>query len=241
MNDSLLLLSCEHAVNQVPDALRGLFEDHEDLLDSHRAYDAGALRLAEELAHHFDAPLFRSRVTRLLIDHNRSPNSRSLWSEFSRSLDDAEKQELLDTYYLPFRAKLSAWLVKHLTPGHSVLHLSVHSFTPVLNGRVRSTDIGLLFDPSRRHENRLARLWQAELRRLFPTLNIHLNAPYLGRSDCHQTSYRSRYPDAAYQALELEINQALLEKDAGGWAGIRKGIVDSLAEIRRETAQKLVS
>ena len=236
MPEPILLFSCEHAVNRVPEGLRGLFEDREDLLDSHRAYDAGALGLAEELAQRFDAPLFRSHVTRLLIDHNRSPRNPGLWSEFSRDLEPGERCDLVQKYYRPFRARVAAWIAEQTARGHRVVHIAVHSFTPILNGNVRSTDVGFLYDPVRTDETGLASVWQKELQRLRPGLRVHRNRPYRGVSDCHQRSYRLLYDAQTYIALELEFNQKLLGGGQGGWVELRRQLADSLAAAVRGRA-----
>ncbi len=213
MAERAVLLTCEHACNRVPEGLHTLFEDHEELLDSHRGYDAGARELAQELANQFKAPLFCAEVTRLLIDHNRSPHNRNLWSTFSRDLDAADRRSLLEDHYLPFRERVAGWLAKRIEAGDRVLHLSVHTFTPHLDGRQRPTEIGLLYDPAIPAEAELARDWQRQLRQLAPQWRVHRNRPYRGDSDGHQRSYRKLYAAPEYLALELEVNQALL---AGG-------------------------
>ena len=234
MPEPLLLFSCEHAVNRVPDGLRGLFEDHEELLDSHRAYDSGALELAEELARTFSAPLFCSRVTRLLIDHNRSPYHRGLWSEFGERLEMSERRELVEKYYLPFRTRVATSIGEGIDAGASVLHISVHSFVPVLNGVVRHTDIGFLYDPARIHEAELAKAWQCHLQASTEELRVHRNRPYRGRSDCHQQSYRKLYPADRYLALELEVNQKLLGGDHRTKAMLHAAVVTSLKKTLDE-------
>ena len=89
-----------------------------------------------------------------------------------------------------------------------MLHLSIHSFTPVLHGQTRNADIGLLYDPGRAGERRLAVAWQKALRKRVPSLRVRRNYPYLGKADGFTTHLRRRFP-RAYLGLELEVNQAL--------------------------------
>ena len=228
MPEPVLLISCEHAVNYVPPRFHGLFEGHEVVLHSHRGYDAGALELAEYLAGELHAPCFKGQVTRLLVDHNRSPHNRTLWSEFSRQLDTADKEWLLDTYYRPFRACVSDWIAAQNGAGESVLHLGIHSFTPVLDGKPRTTDIGILYDPQRVAEKTFARLLQRALQSARPDLRVRMNDPYRGVHDGHQSGYRRQYAGDRYQAIELEINQSLVSGASVVWQVLQGEVASGL-------------
>ncbi len=210
MAETALVISCEHAVNTVPPDFEELFAGQEGVLTTHRGYDQGALALAKTLANSSQAPCFAARISRLLIDHNRSPNNRSFWSEFSRDLSPEQKHQLLAGYYQPFRDLTSEWINQQVLKGKAVLHLSVHSFTPVCTGRIRDLDIGLLYDPNRGPERAFAKHWQRHLRAAKTELRVKMNRPYHGMSDCHQAIYRLRYPAETYWAIELEVNQALI-------------------------------
>ncbi len=45
-----VLVSCEHAGNQIPAPYQALFANRQSLLTSHRGYDIGILPLARKLA-----------------------------------------------------------------------------------------------------------------------------------------------------------------------------------------------
>jgi len=229
MPDVALLLTCEHAVNHVPKEWKSLFASCPEVLRSHRAFDQGAADLAHYLATNLSAPVYEAKLTRLLVDHNRSPHNRSLWSEFSRELPGSEKLRLLESYYRPFRNEVAEWISKSLTDESKVVHISVHSFTPVLNGNNRAVDIGLLYDPGRSEEGFFADVWKSRLSVCRPDLRARFNVPYRGCSDSHLTSYRALYKSSDYVGIEMEINQSLVDgKD--GWAGLQKHIADSLIE-----------
>ena len=228
MAEAAFLVSCEHAVNHVPEAWRYLFSGREEILATHRGFDPGALTLARCLANALAAPCFEAEVTRLLIDHNRSPGNRGLWSEFSRNLSDREKKKILDDYYHPFRRRVADWIRDRHQKGLAVVHLSVHSFIPVLKGQTRRADIGLLYNPGHPAEYAFARAWQKRLKMLAPELRVRLNYPYRGASDCHQRSYRRLYPANAYLAFELEVNQALADRPSQQWNKLRDLLAESI-------------
>lgn len=230
MPDAALLITCEHAVNHIPERWISLFDGRRDVLDSHRGWDPGAMELARLLADAFSAPCFESRVSRLLVDHNRSPHNRFLWSDFSRKLPKEEQTMLLEEYYKPFRDEVGRWINCQHAKGRSVVHLSVHTFTPVLEGRTRNVDIGVLYNPKRLSEALFGRKWQLSLASSLPKLLVRRNQPYLGRSDAHLSTYRKLYGDAAYLGIELEVNQAFLGEEKI-WSNVCSGIVSSLGQI----------
>ena len=128
-----VVVTCEHAVNRIPREHAQLFRGCARLLDSHRGYDAGALVMARELAASLGAPLVTATVSRLLVDHNRSLSNFRVWSERTRSLPPAEKQRIIERYYAPYHG-VTAIIDNAVASGRRVIHISSHSFTPVLNG-----------------------------------------------------------------------------------------------------------
>ncbi len=260
-----LVLTCEHASNQVPARYRRALAGAAGLLHTHRASDAGALELARRLARGTDAPLIAGQVTRLLIDLNRSEDQAELWSPWSAALPAAERQRLLERLHRPFRAatraaidaqlhaqrhsqlgtqlhsqlgtqpstQLDAQLEAHPSPGarRAVLHLSVHSFTPVRRGQRRDMHVAFLFDPARPLEAELARRWRRALARLEPRLRIAFNRPYRGTDDGHTTALRRRYPPSRYAGLELEINQLFPRRGGPRWQRLQAHLLASLTAV----------
>ncbi|MGE4497415.1 MAG: N-formylglutamate amidohydrolase [Deferribacterales bacterium] len=203
-----IIITCEHAVNSVPSEFTSLFRGHEEVLSSHRGYDAGAAQAAELLGRFLDTAPVMGNITRLLIDLNRSPHNRTLFSEFSGKLTVPEKQRLLDEYHAPFRNRVLEAAEKAEKP---LLHISVHSFTPVLNGEVRKADIGILYDPAREREKTAAAVLAGALKTL--PYRVMKNSPYQGKSDGTAAWLRKLMPGSEYAGIELELNQKLL---AGG-------------------------
>lgn len=202
-----VVITCEHASNRVPAAYTGLFRGAGPVLGTHRGFDIGAASLARAFARGLGAPLFVGRATRLLVDLNRSETNRTLFSEFTRGMDRASRDAILARHYRPYRDEVTRHIEKRLHAGHGVLHLSVHSFTPVLDGRERYCDVGLLYDPKRAIERRLAADWRAQLARR-GDLRVRRNYPYAGVRDGFVPWLSRRLPATHYAGLELEVNQA---------------------------------
>lgn len=225
-----LVITCEHAGNVVPNRYRPLFVGHEHLLPTHRGWDPGALLLAREMAERFDAPLYFDETTRLLADLNRSVGSRELHSEATRHLSRSERRELLEAHYHPHRRRVDAAMAAAVAGGDRVVHIASHSFTPELNGHVRTADIGLLYDPGRPGEVAFTGAWLAALGRADPTLRLRRNYPYIGKSDGVAQVMRRRYPPERYVGIELEVNQRYVEAGGPSWRSIREILVDTLGE-----------
>ena len=202
-----IIITCEHGGNRIPSAYAALFRHHRQLLDSHRGHDAGSLVLARRLAGALDAPLFFATVSRLLVDLNRSIGHRAVFSEVTRTLTWEQRQQILARYYLPYRNEVEATIARRVASGGSVLHLSVHSFTPAMDGRARNTDVGLLYDPARTAERRVCQQLQGALQSAHPELRVGRNYPYRGTADGFTPYLRRLFPDKHYAGIEIEINQ----------------------------------
>ncbi len=203
-----LLVTCEHASHAVPAALTSQFVGAQDILRSHRGWDPFALEVARRLAREFSVPLIAGRYSRLVVDLNRSPHHRGVFSPWTRALDEGRKQRLRKlhaAHWARVSDAASALLERH---GRAV-HVAVHSFTPVLDGERRNADIGLLYDPRRRSELALARQLREQL--ATPDCRVRRNYPYRGVADGLPTALRARL-GPAYAGLELELNQAFARR-----------------------------
>lgn len=206
-----IVITCEHAGADVPDEWRHLFCDAAAALSTHRGCDLGALGVVERLAAGLAAPAFLSHYTRLLVDLNRSLGVESLFSEFTRDCGANERARIVERYYLPYRTSVEKALQRLIRDsGERVLHLSIHSFTPVLDGQVRAVEVGLLFDPARLAERELCEAWRPEVERALPNDRVRFNEPYEGTADGFTTYLRTVFSDDSYAGIEIELNQARL-------------------------------
>lgn len=222
------ILSCEHGGNQIPASYLPLFDNAEAVLKTHRGWDPGALALFERLK-----PLAHvshsSTVSRLLIELNRSLHHSSLFSSYTSSLSQDVKQGLITSYYTPYRQLIQEAIQAYLAKNKQVFHLSIHSFTPVLDGEVRNADIGLLYDPGRKEEKTFCAHWKAQLQQEMPQLVVRYNYPYRGTADGFTTYLRKQFPQD-YVGIEVELNQR--------WAG-DTGVYKAIYESLKKTQQTL--
>ena len=223
-----LVITCEHAGNSVPDEYRLLFAGFEAMLQTHRGWDPGALILAEEMAERYAAPLYFDTTTRLLVDLNRSVATPDLHSEATRHLPLAARRAILDRYYHPYRSRVEAAIGAVVASGLQVFHIASHSFTPELHGKVRTADVGLLYDPSRSGEVAFAGDWLAALRAGDASLRLRRNYPYLGKSDGLTIALRRRHAPERYVGVELEVNQRFVEAGGPRWTSLRRTLTDTL-------------
>ncbi len=207
-----ILITCEHGGNRIPRPYAGLFSGKKKLLESHQGYDLGALDLAKALSRTIGSPLYYTETSRLLVDCNRSPGGRGLFSEITRRLDERERRKILSRYYEPYREKVRRAIEAVIVAGNAAVHLSIHSFTPVLDGKIRDCDIGLLYDPARALEKEFCRRLSFLIKKEMPGIRIGMNRPYRGTSDGFTTHLRKTFPGESYLGIEFEANQALLGK-----------------------------
>ncbi len=209
---AVVLVTCEHASAAVPRRYAALFRSKEATraLETHEGSDLGARKLARRLASAYGAECYEGVVTRLLIDLNRSRRHPQVFSRFSRALGNEERQIVLSRYYEQFRRQVHSATRDATAAGHRVIHLSVHSFTPVFNGETRNADLGLLYDPAREGEARLATHWKSTLSEVLPHLRVRRNYPYRGNADGHVTTLRRQFASDCYVGFEIEVNQQLL-------------------------------
>jgi len=225
------VVSCEHAVNDVPREYAVLFAGHRDLLASHRGYDPGGLELGRRFARALGCNVHATRVTRLLVDVNRSLGHRALFSEVSRVLSVDAQKRVLERYYLPHRVRVESEVRSALSTGRPVLHLGVHTFTPVFDGVERTVDVGLLYDPRRDRECEFCLMWRSALQKRLPELQVRRNNPYRGCSDGLTTYLRRCLRTPRYLGIELEVNQRFPQGDRAPWLHLQRELVASLGEV----------
>ena len=209
------------AATGYPRRIDGCFGGRRALLDSHRGYDPGALVMAKELARAFGAPLVTSTVSRLLVDLNRSIGHPQLFSAATRGAPATLRAKIVEQHYRPYRAQVEHLVRQSVSRGRRVIHISSHSFTPELDGKVRRADVGLLYHPGRHGEAALCARWKASLAAFAPELRVRRNYPYAGKGDGLTSYLRQRFPPGAYVGIELEVNQSIVIAAGRRWTALR--------------------
>lgn len=213
------VVSCEHASARVPDEV-DLGLSRVDQL-THHAWDPGAQTLAAPIANGLGCGLLAGNVSRLVVDLNRTEENPEVVPAVSfglpvpgnQDLDPAERERRLATYHRPYRAAVRGAVdgARRLTG--RCLHLSIHSFVPILNGRRRDLEVGVLFDPDRSWEAEVAGALLEALRQA--GWDARANQPYVGTDDGLTTSFRPCFPAETYAGIEIEASQGLLGVPGG--------------------------
>lgn len=141
-----LLLICEHAGNRVPAPWRNLGLPAE-FLETHFAWDAGAGRLTEALAARMGVTAVLAAYSRLFLDINRFPGDWDCYRPdmagipIPANLDihDNERTQREKIARAPFDQAVALWL-----PARPAI-VSIHSFTPLVAGKKREPEIGVLW------------------------------------------------------------------------------------------------
>ena len=143
------LITCDHASNTVPPQINsGCLGLSPADMERHIACDVGAAGVALELTQHLDSPAILSNFSRLVIDPNRGEDDPTLLMKLydgtiipgNRHADLCEIEKRLDLCYRPYHAAL-----KRLSERAGMVLLSIHSFTPRLEGRPpRPWEVGVL-------------------------------------------------------------------------------------------------
>nr|WP_255478720.1 N-formylglutamate amidohydrolase [Rufibacter sp. XAAS-G3-1] len=221
-----VLVTCEHGGNKIPPEYATAFKQARRILSSHRGYDIGALDLFNRFSQIADFSLV-STTSRLVVELNRSLLHPKLFSEFMQPLSTAQAEQVLLEHYYPYREKILKQVTEWVGQGFQVLHLSVHSFAPELNGKVRKADLGLLYDPKREREQFFAARWRQQLQLVQPAIKIRYNYPTKGTSDGFLTQLRRSFPKAQYAGVELEVNQKFPEGVPEEWSALQEHLTNS--------------
>ncbi|KPQ14826.1 MAG: putative N-formylglutamate amidohydrolase [Rhodobacteraceae bacterium HLUCCA09] len=160
------LVTCDHATNTVPQAVRGgaLGLGQADM-GRHIAYDPGAAGVALALGEALGAPVLTSNFSRLVIDPNRGADDPTLLMRIydgtvipgNRHADAAELEHRMALCYRPYDAALARMAGRR----DDTVLCSIHSYVPQLRGRPpRPWHVGVLHShlDSRLAERLIARL-----------------------------------------------------------------------------------
>ncbi len=226
-----LVLVADHAKRALP-------EEYGDLglpaaeFQRHIAYDIGVERVTRRLAALTGAPAVMANFSRLLIDPNRGEDDPTLIRQLydgtvvpgNYPLATQERERRLDAFYRPYHDAVSALVASVAeASGAAPFILSVHSFTPVMQGFVRPWQVGVLWDLDDRAPGPLIEMLGEDA-----TLTVGDNEPYDGalRGD---TMFRHAIANGFAHAL-VEIRQDLIADEAGAdaWADRLAPIVDAI-------------
>lgn len=213
--ESDVLIVADHASNHIPEDFYNLgLEDK--WLGDHIAYDIGTKAVALGLSKALKARCILAGFSRLLVDPNRPLDHETLIPQLSdnifvpgnANLDDAARAKRIADFHTPYHEAITQEL--SLMKARSVLPkiISIHSFTPVMNGQTRPWQAAVLWN----RDDRLA-IATADALESQGDLMVGRNVPYSGKilnytMDRHAEAHRNPY-------ITLEIRQDLIDSDDG--------------------------
>ncbi len=210
-----VLIIADHASNHMPSVLDNLGLEPR-WLNHHIALDIGTGPLARALSAGLGLRAVLAGFSRLLIDANRPENHPDLIPEASDGvsipgncgLDMAGRQYRLDQFHRPYHAAIAAEAAAIEARGETPIFLSLHSFTPVMDGFARPWHCGLLWN----RDNRLA-AQAADWLDGRGNLVVGRNQPYSGKILNHTMDNHAEARGHPY--ITLEIRQDLIADEAG--------------------------
>ncbi len=213
------VLVCDHAANRVPRRLGHLGLEPPQL-DAHIGWDPGAADVARRLAQAVNAPLVLSAYSRLVIDCNRPPAShQSIVEQIdgvvvpgNRDLSPAQRAARVQSVFQPYHDAIEHLLDQRAQ--RPTLLLSIHSFTPVLDGQQRPWHVGV----SHWRDDRLAALLRRALAAQLD-LVVGDNEPYPIEPHIDYT-VPVHGEGRGVPSVMIELRQDLVGTPAlaGGWA-----------------------
>ena len=233
-----LLLLADHASNAIPAEIGTLGLPPEDMA-RHIAYDVGVRGVTVELARMLQADALLSTFSRLVIDPNRGEDDPTLIMRLydrsvipgNRNIDALERLRRLEAYHRPYHRAIDAAIDRVEATDALPILVSLHSFTPALQGRPqRPWHIGLLWD----QDDRLVEPLLDHLRK-DPELCVGDNEPYSGqlRGDCMWRHGTER----GIPHVLIEIRNDLITDAAGQRAWAERLAPAILAAIERMHAK----
>ena len=207
-----LVLICDHAGRRIPRRLGDLGLSVADL-GRHIAWDIGAAGLARRLADLIGAELTLQAYSRLVVDCNRDPASPDVAPEISDGsavpgnlgLGGAALRSRIEEIHQPYHAAIAAALDRAV---HAATLVSVHSFTPEMQGVARPWHVGVLHTHDSPASDRMLRALAGE-----GDLVIGDNQPYAMDGVDYTIPRHAKARGLDY--LELEIRQDLIQDETG--------------------------
>lgn len=225
-----VLIVCEHAGRAIPKNLGSLGLD-QDALEKHIAWDIGAGALARNLTEMLGATAILQRYSRLVIDCNRPviapdsmpPVSDGIAIPGNADLRETDRQARIDEIFLPFHRLVDAVLDE----GRFKAAVSIHSFTPMMDGFARPWDIGFLYRKDVVTSQRLA----SSVARSNPDLFVGFNQPYQidDESDWFVPQHGERR-NLPHSLIEIRNDHLSDDQAVASWVELLAAAIDAVVE-----------
>jgi predicted N-formylglutamate amidohydrolase len=192
------------------------------VLRRHIGWDIGAAAVTRQLVELLGARAILTAYSRLVIDCNRDPGAPSSIPEESdgvtipgnRGLAAAERQAREAACFAPYHTAIAQALSDFAARGAIPALVSIHSFTPVMNGVARPWQVGILWN----EDPRIAVPLIDGLHR-DPALTVGDNEPYSARLPVGLTLRRhAASAGLPHVTVELRQDQVAGARAAAAWA-----------------------
>lgn len=216
-----VLLTCDHASAAIPRVLEGLGLAAAAVRE-HIGWDIGAAPVTRHLARLLDAPAILAGYSRLVVDCNRDPGDPTSIPAISdgvvvpgnRDLSQTARAARAAACFAPYHDGIAARLDGFLAAGVVPALLSIHSFTPMMNGLARPWHVGILWDKDPRIPLPLLDALRAD-----PALAVGDNEPYSAREPAGYTvRHHAVTRGLPHVAIELRQDLIATAEGAAAWA-----------------------
>ena len=228
------IITCDHASRAVPAALDQLGLPPE-AFDLHIASDLGAGEVTRRVARRLGVAAVLCGYSRLVIDCNRYLDDPTAFRDVSdghqipgnRNLTQEDRDRRIVAIREPYHGEIDAQLTRRRSAQVAPGIISIHSFTPRMDGFERPWHVGVLWDKDPRFALPLLRYFASQ-----SGLVAGNNEPYSGR---HPADFTIDHHGerAGLPCVSLEIRQDLLATEAGieSWVSlIENGLRPLLAQ-----------
>ncbi len=225
-----VLLVCDHASCRFPESLGDMGLDP-FARRCHLAIDIGAGPLTERLAEHLGVTAVLAQYSRLVVDCNRQLLDPSAFLVFgdgifisgNSNLTQADKTVRSESIYWPYHKAVTDQIGRLRSIGPPPLFVSVHSFTPVLNGNSRPWEMGVLWDA----DEEMAGIMLEQLRGA--GYKVGDNEPYTGKAP-QDFTIDHHAEEIGLRHVAIEIRQDLIDDEQG---------VEEIAELLHEIIESI--
>jgi predicted N-formylglutamate amidohydrolase len=230
--ESPILLVCDHASCRFPKSLGDMGLDP-FARRCHLAIDIGAGALTEALAASLGVTAVLHNYSRLVVDCNRQLMDPSAFLEYgdgilvpgNRNLRRDEKDLRASALYWPYHVAIGEQVERLRKAGPLPAFVSIHSFTPVLNGESREWQMGVLWDK----DDKTRQIFLDGLRGA--GYHVGDNEPYSGKAP-QDFTIDHHAEEIGLPHVGIEIRQDLIDDEQGvaEIASVMHDVIASLPE-----------
>jgi predicted N-formylglutamate amidohydrolase len=243
LSEKPVLLVCDHASCRIPRSLGDMGLDP-FARRCHLAIDIGAGPLTEKLAESLGVTAVVQNYSRLVVDCNRQLMDPSAFLEYgdgilvpgNRNLHQADKDLRASALYWPYHVAIGEQIDRLRKTGRLPSMVSLHSFTPVLNGESREWQMGVLWDK----DEATRTVFLEGLRAA--GYQVGDNEPYSGKAPQDFTiDYHAE--EIGLPHVGIEIRQDLVDDDEGvaEIAAVMHEVIASIPEKQAGEEQRITA